>query len=38
VDEMGLEDTQVLSADEIKELMKEESKEEEKKDDESEEE
>jgi hypothetical protein len=35
---MGLEDTQVLSADEIKELIKEDSKEEEKKDDEGEEE
>ena len=34
---MGLEDTQVLSADEIKELIKEDAKEEEKKDDDSEE-
>ena len=35
---MGVEDTQVLSADEIKELIKEDAKEEQKKDDDAEEE
>jgi len=35
---MGVEDTQVLSADEIKELIKEDAKEEEKKDDDAEDE
>lgn len=35
---MGVEDTQVLSADEIKELIEEDSKEEEEKDDDGEEE
>jgi len=35
---MGVEDTQVLSADEIKELIKEDAKEEQKKDDDADEE